>query len=130
MEVETRKVIEADELGLNRNATAQELVLEFARFAEAQVLRWIQFPRGVLLFLGVPGDESSGWFYVLDRRRGTFYSVDLPCEGQWCTETVCGVGSQAAPTACGSTCTTWSTTARTESTPSGTCCVSAAATTG
>jgi hypothetical protein len=83
MEFETRKVIEAGELGLNRNATAQELVLEFARFAEAQVLRWIQFPRGVLLFLGVPADESSGWFYLLDRRRGIFYSLDLPCDGQW-----------------------------------------------
>ena len=83
MQFETRKVIEAGELGLNRNATAQELVLEFARFAEAQVLRWIQFPRGVLLFLGVPQDENSGWFYLLDRRRGIFYSVDLPCDGQW-----------------------------------------------
>ena len=83
MEFETRKVIEAADLGLNRNATAQELVLEFVRFAEAQVLRWIQFPRGILLFLGVPGDESSGWFYVLDRRRGTFFSIDLPCDGRW-----------------------------------------------
>lgn len=83
MEFETRKVIEAADLGLNRNASAQELVLEFVRFAEAQVLRWIQFPRGILLFLGVPGDESSGWFYVLDRRRGTFFSIDLPCDGQW-----------------------------------------------
>jgi hypothetical protein len=83
MEFETRKVIEAADLGLNRNATAQELVLEFVRFAEAQVLRWIQFPRGILLFLGVPGDESSGWFYVLDRRRATFFSIDLPCDGRW-----------------------------------------------
>jgi hypothetical protein len=83
MEFETRKVIEAADLGLNRNATAQELVLEFVRFAEAQVLRWFQFPRGILLFLGVPGDESSGWFYVLDRRRGAFFSIDLPCDGRW-----------------------------------------------
>lgn len=83
MDFETRKVIEAADLGLNRNATAQELVLEFVRFAEAQLLRWIQFPRGILLFLGVPGDESSGWFYVLDRRRATFFSIDLPCDGHW-----------------------------------------------
>ena len=77
MEFETRKVIEAADLGLNRNATAQELVLEFVRFAEAQVLRWIQFPRGILLFLGVALALSAS-FVVLPMVVAKFTGASKP----------------------------------------------------
>lgn len=43
----------------------------------AEVARWVQFPRGLLLFVVVPGDPESGAFYVLDRRAGTWYWVDF-----------------------------------------------------
>lgn len=43
----------------------------------AEVARWVQFPRGLLLFVVVPGDPESGAFYVLDRRSGTWYWVDF-----------------------------------------------------
>ena len=38
-----------------------------------EIARWIQFPRGLMLFLLVPGDTGSGAVYVYDR-----------CDGIWC----------------------------------------------
>ena len=42
-----------------------------------EIVRWIEFPSSVLLFLLVPGDSESGAIYVLDRKNGTWYSVDF-----------------------------------------------------
>ncbi len=43
----------------------------------AEIVRWVEFPLSVLLFLLVPGDPQSGAVYVLDRKKGTWYSVDF-----------------------------------------------------
>ncbi len=43
----------------------------------AEIARWVQFPRALLLFVVVPGDPESGAFYVLDRKSGTWYWVDF-----------------------------------------------------
>jgi hypothetical protein len=45
-----------------------------------EIVRWIEFPASVLLFLLVPGDPDSGAVYVLDRRKGTWYAVDFEDE--------------------------------------------------
>ena len=45
-----------------------------------EIVRWIEFPSSVLLFLLVPGDTNSGAVYVLDRKKGTWYSVDFADE--------------------------------------------------
>jgi len=45
-----------------------------------EIVRWIEFPASVLLFLLVPGDPESGALYVLDRKRGTWYAVDFEDE--------------------------------------------------
>ena len=45
-----------------------------------KVVRWVQFPGAVLLFLEVPGDPESGAFYVYDRMRGTWFWVDFEDE--------------------------------------------------
>ena len=42
-----------------------------------EIVRWVQFPAAVLLFLMVPGDPESGAFYVFDRKQKTFYMVDF-----------------------------------------------------
>ena len=42
-----------------------------------EIARWIQFPRGVMLFLLVPGDTGSGAVYVYDRCDGIWYWVDF-----------------------------------------------------
>jgi len=43
----------------------------------AEIVRWVEFPLSVLLFLLVPGDPQSGAAYILDRKEGTWYSVDF-----------------------------------------------------
>ena len=45
-----------------------------------EIVRWIEFPASVLLFLLVPGDPDSGAVYVLDRKNGTWYAVDFEDE--------------------------------------------------
>ena len=42
-----------------------------------EIARWIQFPRGLMLFLLVPGDSESGAVYVYDRCDGVWYWVDF-----------------------------------------------------
>jgi len=45
-----------------------------------EIVRWIELPASVLLFLLVPGDPESGAVYVLDRQNGTWYAVDFEDE--------------------------------------------------
>jgi hypothetical protein len=45
-----------------------------------EIVRWIELPASVLLFLLVPGDPDSGAVYVLDRKKGTWYAVDFQDE--------------------------------------------------
>jgi len=45
-----------------------------------EIVRWIEFPASVLLFLLVPGDPDSGTVYVLDRKKGIWYAVDFEDE--------------------------------------------------
>ena len=45
-----------------------------------EIIRWIEFPAAVLLFLLVPGDPDSGAVYVLDRKKGIWYAVDFEDE--------------------------------------------------
>ena len=47
---------------------------------QPEVVRWLQFPAAVLLFLVVPNDPESGAFYVYDRQRGTWFWVDFEDE--------------------------------------------------
>ena len=45
-----------------------------------EIVRWIELPASVLLFLLVPGAPESGAVYVLDRKNGTWYAVDFEDE--------------------------------------------------
>ena len=45
-----------------------------------EIVRWIELPASVLLFLLVPGDPESGAFYVMDRKKGTWYALDFEDE--------------------------------------------------
>ena len=60
---------------------APDLESAVVRLLEAteqpKVVRWIQFPSAVLIFLVVPGDPESGAFYVYDRRSGTWFWLDF-----------------------------------------------------
>ena len=45
-----------------------------------EIVRWIELPASVLLFLLVPGDPESGAVYVLDRKNGVWYAIDFEGE--------------------------------------------------
>jgi hypothetical protein len=44
---------------------------------QVKVVKWIEFPDSLLLFVMVPGDANSGAVYVLDRRPGVWYWIDF-----------------------------------------------------
>jgi hypothetical protein len=65
-------IVQAD-----RGADLQTSVAALTKVTESiEVVRWIEFSNSLLLFLLVPGDPESGAVYVLDRKKGTWYSVD------------------------------------------------------
>lgn len=66
-----------EELGLDRRATVEEASKGLARAAEAEIVRWVQFPAGVLFFTLVSGDPESGALYVFNRKTGVFYWIDF-----------------------------------------------------
>jgi len=54
------------------DADAQSSVATLIKVADnVEVVRWMEFPNSLLLFLLVPGDPESGAVYVLDRKKGT-----------------------------------------------------------
>ena len=57
--------------------TGEAIDALIAATEKAQVVRWIEFPTAVLLFLVVPGDSQSGAFYVFDRRACTWLWLDF-----------------------------------------------------
>ncbi|MCZ2078355.1 MAG: hypothetical protein LC130_25570 [Bryobacterales bacterium] len=73
----------AKRLGLDR-LEEDKLVLAFAIWAEGQIKRWVDYAKGALLFLMVPGNPESGMFYVFDRARQTFWMLDLAEAGRYC----------------------------------------------
>jgi len=61
-----------------KDRTIENAVAELVKTAEnVTVARWIQFPASVLVFLIEPDDRDSGAVYVLNRKNGTWYSVDF-----------------------------------------------------
>ena len=59
----------------------QTAVAALLKVAEnVDIVRWIEFPASVLLFLLVPGDQESGAVYVLDRKNGVWYTIDFEDE--------------------------------------------------
>ena len=69
-------IVQAD-----RGADLQTSVAALTKVTESiEVVRWIEFSNSLLLFLLVPGDPESGAVYVLDRKKGTWYSVDFEDE--------------------------------------------------
>jgi hypothetical protein len=80
--VQIDAVLHLREFGLER-LDEDKAIIGFASKTEAKLSRWLDFAKGALLFLTVPGDPESGWFYVYDRARAVFYSLGLPVEGHW-----------------------------------------------
>ena len=63
---------------LDPGVDLQTAIAALIKVAEnVEIVRWIEFPTSVLLFLLVPGDPDSGAVYVLDRKKGIWYAVDF-----------------------------------------------------
>ena len=66
---------------VDTGADLQSAIAALVKVTETvEIVRWIEFPASVLLFLLVPGDPDSGAVYVLDRKNGTWYAVDFEDE--------------------------------------------------
>ena len=66
----------AKRLGLDR-LEEDRLILAFGRWAEGHIKKWVDYAKGILLFVMVPGDAESGMFYIYDRAEQTFWMIDL-----------------------------------------------------
>jgi len=71
------RLLTLEELGLDRRITVEEASKGLAQAAEAEIVRWVQFPAGVLFFTLVSGDPESGALYVFDRKTGVFYWINF-----------------------------------------------------
>ena len=66
---------------LDPGVDLQTAIATLIKVAEiVEIVRWIELPASVLLFLLVPGDPDSGAVYVLDRKKGTWYAIDFEDE--------------------------------------------------
>ena len=70
-------VVSTKDLNLRPQHDIAEIVGRFLTFGEGVVAHWVEFARGVLLFVMAPGDDHSGEFYVYDRKRGQFWLLEL-----------------------------------------------------
>jgi len=82
VQVSIYTVLRVQDFGLERLGEDKAIV-GFAQKAEARLVRWLDFAKGALLFLMVPGDNESGAFYVYDRERSCFYPLSLPIEQRY-----------------------------------------------
>jgi hypothetical protein len=58
-----------EELGLDRRVTVEEASMGLARAAEAEIVRWVQFPAGVLFFTLVSGPGVRGFIRTRPQDR-------------------------------------------------------------
>ena len=66
---------------LSPGVDLQTAIATLIKVAEnVEIVRWIELPASVLLFLLVPGDPDSGAVYVLDSKKGTWYALDFEDE--------------------------------------------------
>lgn len=71
-------VVNTKDINLRPQHDLCEVVARFLAIGEGVVAHWVEFTRGVLLFVMAPGDPRSGEFYIYDRKRGAFWLLNLP----------------------------------------------------
>ena len=82
VQVSIENPLRLQDFGLER-LDEDRAIVGFAHKAEARLVRWLDFAKGALLFLMVPGDSESGTFYIYDRERSSFYPLSLPIERRY-----------------------------------------------
>jgi len=72
------EVLSTKNLNMRPTQDLCEIIGRFMVAGEGVVAHWVEYTKGLLLFVMAPGDERSGEFYVYDRKRGSFWLLDLP----------------------------------------------------
>ena len=66
-------VLSTKDLKVRTEQEPTEIVARFLSVGEGVVAHWVEYARGLLLFVMAPGDDRSGEFYVYDRKKGNFW---------------------------------------------------------
>lgn len=70
-------VLSTKDLKMRTEQDLTEIVAGFLTAGEGVVAHWVEYARGLLLFVMAPGDDRSGEFYVYDRKKGNFWLLEL-----------------------------------------------------
>ena len=70
-------VLSTKDLEIRKDRDLTEIVTRFLAVGEGVIGHWVEYARGLLLFVMAPGDERSGEFYVYDRKKGSFWLLAL-----------------------------------------------------
>lgn len=72
------EVLSTRDIGMRPTQELCEIVGRFMVAGEGVVAHWVEYAKGILLFVMAPGDDYSGEFYIYDRKKGGFWLLDLP----------------------------------------------------
>ena len=75
--VRASHVLSATDLKMRTEQDVTQIVSRFLVAGEGVVAYWVEYAKGVLLFVMAPGDNRSGAFYIYDRKRGSFWLLEL-----------------------------------------------------
>ena len=75
--VSANEILNTRDINVRLNRDVTEIVGAFLTEAEAVVAHWVEYSKGLLLFVMVPGDPRSGEFYIYDRKKGSFWLLSL-----------------------------------------------------
>ena len=64
----------------DREPDFTKAVSRFVTAAEGVVTHWVEYAKGVLLFVMAPDDDRSGAFYIYERNQGNFWLLE-PADG-------------------------------------------------
>ena len=76
--VRASQVLDTNDLNVRTEQDTAEIVAQFLTVGEGVIGHWVEYARGLLLFVTAPGDDRSGEFYIYDRKRGNFWLLELP----------------------------------------------------
>lgn len=65
------------DIGVHSDAGVDQIIRRFLEVGEAIATRWIEMPKGILLFQTVPDVPDSGAIYLYDRARRIFFLADF-----------------------------------------------------
>jgi hypothetical protein len=74
------RVLSTRNLEMPTEKDVTKVVSQFVATAEGVIAHWVEYAKGVLLFIMVPGDKRSGAFYIYDRKLGNFWLLE-PADG-------------------------------------------------